>query len=753
MSIQVYTVPAQVDAFDPANDWILVSDRATLNGSGYRAFSTVAAAVGAYLSLDSLSNVTVPTPSAGDLLRYDGAAWVNASLSTAGIAAAGPAVSSGLTMATARLLGRTTASTGAIEEISIGSGLSLSGGVLSATGGGGGSGTVTSVNISSTDLSVTGGPITSSGVLTVNVLASAITNAKLAQVATATFKGRVTAGTGDPEDLTVAQAKTLLDLAGTNTGDQTITLTGAVTGSGVGSFATTLADDAVTTTKIAPNAVLGSKIANNNVTNVKLSNVATATFKGRLTAGTGAPEDLTVPQAQGLLGISGTNTGDQTITLTGDVTGSGTGSFAATIADGSVSLTKMSNLAANSFIGNNTGSAATPLALTIAQATAMLGVFTATLQGAVPASGGGSLNFLRADGTWQAPPGGGSGPITSSAFTMSTARMLGRTTASTGAIEEISIGSGLLLSGGVLSATGGGGGISGSIATSQVAFGSGTNAIQGSATFTFGATAGLLLAPTAVSSGTQTALTLTGAANTGLTASTEAVDVRFNLARTVQFAVGALATQRAFLIEAPTYAFAAASTLTTAATLAISGSPVAGTNATITNRYALWVQSGISDFDGPVWTAASTASAAGFRMLAGTPPATPVDGDMWLTTSALFGRANGVTSNLTRIVFALTDAVTIAVDAAAGDVLTVTLGGNRTIAAPTNPVNGKLLLFRIRQDATGTRTLTWNAVFQFTTELPAPTLSTAANTVDYVGFVYDAVRAKWDCIAYAIGYP
>lgn len=46
--------------------------------------------------------------------------------------------SSGLTMTTGKLLGRSTASTGAIEEITIGSGLSLSGGVLSVPGGGGG---------------------------------------------------------------------------------------------------------------------------------------------------------------------------------------------------------------------------------------------------------------------------------------------------------------------------------------------------------------------------------------------------------------------------------------------------------------------------------------------------------------------------------------------------------------------------------------------------------------------------------------
>lgn len=44
---------------------------------------------------------------------------------------------SGLTMGTGKLLGRSTASTGAIEEITVGSGLSLSGGTLSASGGGG----------------------------------------------------------------------------------------------------------------------------------------------------------------------------------------------------------------------------------------------------------------------------------------------------------------------------------------------------------------------------------------------------------------------------------------------------------------------------------------------------------------------------------------------------------------------------------------------------------------------------------------
>lgn len=51
----------------------------------------------------------------------------------------------GAQMSTGKLLGRSTAGSGAIEEITIGSGLSLSGGTLSATGGGGGGGGGSSV--------------------------------------------------------------------------------------------------------------------------------------------------------------------------------------------------------------------------------------------------------------------------------------------------------------------------------------------------------------------------------------------------------------------------------------------------------------------------------------------------------------------------------------------------------------------------------------------------------------------------------
>lgn len=85
-----------------------------------------------------------------------------------------------------------------------------------------------------------------------------------------------------------------------------------------------------------------------------------------------------------------------------------------------VSLASMSNLVANSIIGNNTGSPATPIALTTTQVTAMLNTFTSSLKGLAPASGGGTTNFLRADGTWAKTGWRGGGITSLNALTVAT---------------------------------------------------------------------------------------------------------------------------------------------------------------------------------------------------------------------------------------------------------------------------------------------------------------------------------------------
>lgn len=64
----------------------------------------------------------------------------------------------------------------------------------------------------------------------------------------------------------------------------------------------------------------------------------------------------------------------------------------------------------------------------------------------------------------------------------------------------------------------------------------------------------------------------------------------------------------------------------------------------------------------------------------------------------------------------------------------VTLGGNRTIAAPTNPVLGRRYGLFLAQDATGSRTVTWNASF-FWGAAGTPTLTTTPNKTDWVDMI------------------
>ena len=88
----------------------------------------------------------------------------------------------------------------------------------------------------------------------------------------------------------------------------------------------------------------------------------------------------------------------------------------------------------------------------------------------------------------------------------------------------------------------------------------------------------------------------------------------------------------------------------------------------------------------------------------------------------------------------LTDQATVAWDASTQDVCKLTLGGNRTLAAPTNNTTGQFISILVIQDGTGSRTLTWNAVFEFKDDT-APTLTTTAAKGDVFVFRYNG--SKW----------
>jgi hypothetical protein len=99
-------------------------------------------------------------------------------------------------------------------------------------------------------------------------------------------------------------------------------------------------------------------IADNVVTNAKMADMPARSLKGRASVGTGDPEDILIAQDR--------------------------------------------------IVGRLTGGGVTDLTGT--QVTTLLDTFTTSLKGVVPASGGGTTNFLRADGTWAAA--GGGSPVT-----------------------------------------------------------------------------------------------------------------------------------------------------------------------------------------------------------------------------------------------------------------------------------------------------------------------------------------------------
>jgi hypothetical protein len=86
----------------------------------------------------------------------------------------------------------------------------------------------------------------------------------------------------------------------------------------------------------------------------------------------------------------------------------------------------------------------------------------------------------------------------------------------------------------------------------------------------------------------------------------------------------------------------------------------------------------------------------------------------------------------------LTDGATITWDVIDSPVAKVTLGGNRTLSAPsgTTPIAGQFISLTVIQDATGSRTLTWNSVYEFTADT-APTLTTTASKADLFVFKYN----------------
>ena len=104
---------------------------------------------------------------------------------------------------------------------------------------------------------------------------------------------------------------------------------------------------------------------------------------------------------------------------------------------------------------------------------------------------------------------------------------------------------------------------------------------------------------------------------------------------------------------------------------------------------------------------------------------------------------DGGYSSFTRAAFfpeaTLTDASTISWDVSTSSVAKVTLGANRTLGAATNAQTGQFVSLLIIQDGTGSRTVTFNAAYEFKDDT-APTLTTTASKGDLFVFRYNGSK-------------
>jgi hypothetical protein len=157
--------------------------------------------------------------------------------------------------------------------------------------------------------------------------------------------------------------------------------------------------------------------------------------------------------------------------------------------------------------------------------------------------------------------------------------------------------------------------------------------------------------------------------------------------------------------------------------------PASGSTLTIADGKTLTASNTLTlaGTDGKTLTVSNTLALAGTDSTTMTFPATSA-------TVAGLSIAQSFSAQQRGAISVLTDGATITPDFSLGNNYSVTLGGNRTLANPTNLTAGATGSIFVSQDGTGSRTLSWGSYWDFAGGT-APTLTTTASAVDRIDYV------------------
>ena len=125
---------------------------------------------------------------------------------------------------------------------------------------------------------------------------------------------------------------------------------------------------------------------------------------------------------------------------------------------------------------------------------------------------------------------------------------------------------------------------------------------------------------------------------------------------------------------------------------------------------------------------------------------------LWSNQTPPMSLTGQMSTSFETAVVALTDAPTIPINAALGNTFTVTLGGNRTLGTPTNPVSGQKIIVRVTQDGVGGRQLSYSSGWALGIDFVGLPLSTSPGVTDYIGAIYNTLTSKWDVVSIMRGY-